>query len=137
MTTFVFATGLCNVFAGLLVLMPGGLPLIMPAVDRGLPLTLFGLVVVFLGIMLILCSRDLRARGSLVAWEGVLRVVGGCVLMWYGIEREMGPAVTLAGVGDLLIGMVYLVALPRHVGVGLLSLLRDRMIGAIAAAHSR
>jgi len=71
-------------------------------------------------------SSGSAARGSLVAWEGVLRIAGGAALMWYGIERDMGHAVTLAGAGDLLIGVIYLITLPRHLGVGLWTLLRDQ-----------
>lgn len=39
---------------------------------------LFGLIVMFLGAMLVLCTQDLKRRGSLVVWDGVLRI-GLCV----------------------------------------------------------
>lgn len=92
----------------------------------GLLLRVFGLVALFLGLMLVLCSRDLKHRGVLVMWEGVLRLVGGSVILGYGILGGCGIATGIAGLGDLAIGIVYLVCLPRHLEVSAMDLLLDR-----------
>ena len=95
-------------------------------------LHVFGLMAMFLGVMLILCSRDLPRRGSLVAWEGVLRIGGFGVMAGYGIFDGEGAQVAVAGLFDLVVGLAYLVGLPKHLGVSLATLLFDRSV----ALHS-
>ena len=79
--------------------------------------------------MLVLCTPDLKRRGSLVVWDGVLRI-GLCVLMvGYGLLGGKGDAIAMTGVADFTVGLIYLVGLPRHLGVPLAMLLLDRNAG--------
>jgi len=89
-------------------------------------LHVFGLVAIFLGLMLILCSRNLKHPAVLVIWEGVLRIVGGTVIAGYGILGGYGILTTILGLGDFAIGVVYLVCLPRHLEISLFDLLFDQ-----------
>ena len=89
---------------------------------------LFGVIAVLTGVMLVLCSRDLKHRGTLVAWEGVLRLVGFGIMTGYGGLHNGGFPLILAGIFDGLVGVAYLVALPRHLGVSLKRLLLDRNV---------
>ena len=91
---------------------------------------LFGLMAVFIGIMLMLCSRDLKRRGTLVLWEGLLRVGGFGIMAGYGLLGGAGPSVAATGLFDLAVGMIYLIALPKYLGVGLVDLLLDRSAAA-------
>ena len=106
--------------------LPGFSAHLMPTERPGMLLHLFGLMALFLGIMLILCSRDLEHRGSLVAWEGMLRLGGFAIMGGYGVFGGGGVQLAIAGVFDLVIGAIYLLWLPRHLGVPLGDLLLDR-----------
>ena len=48
------------------------------------------LLVTYLGVLLILCSRDLSRRGTLVYWEGIPRVG------WWGSSCWAGLAISAA-----------------------------------------
>ena len=89
---------------------------------------IFGLMAVFLGVMLILCSRDLHSRGTLVAWEGVLRVGGFLAMAGYGLFGGAGILAAGSGVFDLIVGVIYLVGLPHYLSVSLADLLLDRLL---------
>lgn len=125
MKAFIICTGLVSGLAGVGLQVPSLNAQLFPAPPPALVLRVFGLVAIFLGLMLILCSRDLRHRGVLVAWEGVLRLVGGAVIAGYGFIGAYGLLTGLAGLGDFAIGVVYLIFLPRHLGIPTLDLLLD------------
>jgi hypothetical protein len=129
MQKFVYWTGILGAFSGLGLLFPAISKLLMPSENPGLLPNLYGMLAVFLGIMLIFCSRDLRHRGTLVIWEGVLRVCVFLIIVWYGILGVSHILLVMAGVFDLFVGTIYLVALPRHLGLPLISLLLDRQAG--------
>lgn len=112
--------------AGIGVQLPMSSPYLMPGEQPGMLLHLFGLMPIFLGLMLMLCSRDLPRRGVLVAWEGVLRLGGASVLAGYGLFGGQGAQAAFAGVIDLVVGVVYLVGLPRYLRISLRDLLLDR-----------
>jgi hypothetical protein len=86
---FILGPGMLSIVAG------GGLQIqklsniIMPSESAGLLMHLFGAMAIFLGIMLIFCSRDLQHRGCLVVWEGGL-------MAGYGILAGGGLS-TIAG----------------------------------------
>ena len=52
--------------------------------------------VFYLGIALILCSRDLTSRASLVYWEGILRLVAFLLFAGFGFFSHFGDQ-SLAG----------------------------------------
>ena len=80
----------------------------------------------FIGATLIISSRDLARRGPIVAWEGVLRLGGFAAMAGYGIFGGGGLPMILAGLFDLVVGLIYLIGLPRHFSSPLLSILLDR-----------
>ncbi len=125
MKHFVFWTGILDILAGLGCQISQAFALVVQSEPVGLTTHLFGLVAIFLGIMLILCARDLQRRGTFVVWEGLLRVAGFAVFAGYGILGKGGVGATLCGVADLAIGMVYLVWLPRYLAIPLKRLLMD------------
>ena len=128
MRNFVFWTGMANVLAGVALQFPSVAMKFMPSAPANMVMHLFGAMAFLIGVMVVLCSRDLKRRGALVAWEGVLRLVGFVIMTGYGILCHGGFPVTLAGLIDGLIGVAYLAALPRHLGVSLADLLLDRNV---------
>ncbi len=118
MKKFVFWTGVYNILLGLGFLFP---PLIdflqVPVPESGVWVQLPAIIVIYLGLLLILCSRSLRSRASIVYWEGVLRIVIFFLLAGYGIFGDLGISMALVGAVDLAIGLIYLFGLPRSLGV--------------------
>ena len=81
--------------------------------------------VIYLGILLILCSRSLRSRASIVYWEGILRVAAFLLLAGYSLFADLGISMAFVGTIDLVIGLVYMFGLPRSLGVKGSQLLLD------------
>ena len=106
MKNFVLWTGLISLFSGAALQFPGFSGLLMPSEPPGMLLHLFGLMAMFLGIMLLICSRDLERRGSIVIWEGVLRLGGFVVMTGFGVFGGGGISMALGGLFDLAIGAV-------------------------------
>lgn len=127
MRKFVFWTGIYDiVMAGTL-----SCPWVVRMLGVPLPESYFWLwfaaaLVAYLGVVLVIASRDLKARAPLVCWEGILRLVGFLLMAGFGIFGGLGPAVTLLGVVDLVIGLVYLVGLPKALNASLPDILLDR-----------
>lgn len=128
MRRFVFWTGMSSLAVGLGLQFQGLAVYLMPSAEPGMLLHLAGLMAVFAGIMLMLCSRDLKQRGTLVIWEGVLRVSLFAVMGAYGLFGDGGLRLAMAGFGDLIIGVIYFVWLPRHLRVSFMDLLLDKPI---------
>lgn len=126
MKIFVFWTGVYNIVAGIGLFFPA----LFHALGVRFPVSvvwteLIGFLVVFLGLMLIWCSRDLAARGQLVYWDGVLRLVVFLHMGWFGFFGDTGPTFGAIGVIDGLIGLGYLLGLPKATGRGHASLMWD------------
>jgi hypothetical protein len=85
------------------------------------------------GVVLVLSSRDLRSRGSIVYYEGLARVVAAALLLTLG-RAELGWLALVIGVGDLAWGVVQVVGLPRALGRTHVDMLLDRGGGAGAGA---
>jgi len=127
MRAFVFWSGVYNLVFGM--------GLFFPALGRAVGIRqpdsvffseLIALLVVFLGVLLILCSRNLAARASLVYWIGVLLVVAFIHQAWFGFFRAHGAMVGVSGLIDLAIGLGYLLGLPKSLGRSHSQLLCDR-----------
>ena len=58
----------------------------MPSAQPGILLHQSGLMAIFLGGVLILCSRDLKRRRALVIWEGLL----GVTLIGLILDEDFG-----------------------------------------------
>jgi hypothetical protein len=100
----------------------------MPTEQFGMLMHVFGLMAVFIGVMLFLCSRDLKRRAPLVMWEGVLRLGGFSVMAGYGVWGGGGSMMIAAGLFDLVIGLIYLTRLPAYLGRSASEILLDRTI---------
>src|SRR5437868_6537826 len=126
MKRFVFWTGMLNASVGVALQFPALSTWLVPSTSTEM-LRLFGVLALLVGLMVIACSRDLKHRGVLVAWEGILRLIGGILMGSYFLKAG-GVAVAIGGVGDLVIGFIYLIWLPRCLEVSLTKLLLDSKV---------
>jgi len=127
MRKFVFWSGTYNAGLALFLLFP---PLYR-ALGLNIPAPLWGwLLAGFLGFtsaVLILASRDLRRRASLVYWESLLRYIAALLLIPAGLFDDLGLIAVPLGLTDLVIGLVYMVGLPKELAVSHQALLYDRL----------
>jgi len=127
MGRFVFWTGIYDIVAGIILSCPWILDSLgIKPPPSNLWLWLPAIMVIYIGILLVLCSRNLTARGSLVYWEGILRIGGFFVLSGFGFLGDLGVMVGVLGIIDLAIGLVYLIGLPKALKTTSNSLLLDR-----------
>lgn len=127
MQKFVFWTGVYNLIVGSVFLIPGSTNLVgIQAPEVMLWLWLPAILVIYLGILLIFCSRRLPERASLVFWEGIARIAVFVPLAWFGFFTDLGFMVGVIGVIDLLIGLGYILGLPRALHIPAIDLLLDR-----------
>jgi hypothetical protein len=126
MTRFVFWSGVYNVGLGLFLTFP---PLYR-ALGLNVPTPFWGWLVgsflAYTGAVLILSSRDLRRRASLVYWESFLRYIAALLVIPAGLFGDLGMIAVPMGLGDLAIGLAYMFGLPKEFGVSHHSLLYDR-----------
>ncbi|HPC85300.1 MAG TPA: hypothetical protein P5238_11585 [Smithellaceae bacterium] len=127
MKTFVFLSGLLNGLLGILFTMPGLIRLtgIEPP-DPPFWLMFPAVFLFFLGIILMVCSRDLENRATLVFWDGMSRVAAFAACLWFGLYAGMGIPIVLAALGDLAVALVYFIGLPRALDRTFMSILLDR-----------
>ncbi|MEM7119039.1 MAG: hypothetical protein AAF614_41860 [Chloroflexota bacterium] len=128
MKQFVAWTGVYNVLLGIGFLIPP----IPRLLGVKLPASSFWVLlaatfVTYLGVMLIFCARDLKARATLVYWEGILRLVAASLLCWFGFLGGLGTFLGVLGLIDLGIGLVYLVGLPKSLSTTSRNVLVDRI----------
>ena len=98
MKAFVFWTAMVSLLSAAGLQFPAISMLLMPTQQIGMLSHLFGLMAMFIGMTLMLCSRDLAQRGPIVAWEGMLRLGGFVVMAGYGIFGDGGlPMLSAAG----------------------------------------
>ena len=126
MREFVFWTGVYDIVMGITL----SCPWIVDSLGVKPPpsnfwLWLPAILVIYLGILLVLCSRNLAARGSLVYWEGILRIGGFFVFGGFGFFGDLGIMAGVIGIIDLAIGLVYLIGLPKALKTTSSSLLFD------------
>lgn len=125
MKNFVFWSGIYN--AGL------ALTLTCPPVYRllglNVPTPLWGWLVAgflaYTSAVLILAARNLRARAVFVYWESILRYIAAALLISAGLFGDMGLIAVPLGLGDLAIGLVYMIGLPKELGISHRALLYD------------
>ena len=127
MKPFIFWSGIYNVGLALTLLFP---PVYL-ALGLNIPAPLWGwLLAGFLGFTsaaLILSSRDLRNRAALVYWESLLRYIAALLLIPAGLFGDLGLIAVPLGLADLSIGLVYMIGLPRELGVNHRDLFFDRL----------
>ena len=126
MRKFVFGTGVYNVLVGISFLIPG-LPSLFgiqtPTSDFWVWLPSF--FVIYFGILLIICSRNLSARGTLVIWEGILRIIVFVLTLYFGFLGDVGIMLGFLGIVDLIIALAYFIGLPKMLDTSLSNLIFD------------
>ncbi len=127
MKKFVFLSGLLNVLLGILFTMPSVIREAgVEPPDHPFWL-LFPAVFLFsLGIILMVSSRDLENRSTIIFWDGMSRVAAFAGCGWFGLYAGMGLPLVLAALGDLAIALTYFIGLPRVLDRSFLSILLDR-----------
>ncbi len=78
----------------------------------GLLITAF---LIFTAAVQVIASRDLKTYGWLIFWEGILRWMAAALLIPYGFFGHLGTVAGLIGAGDLVIGFVFLIILPKAI----------------------
>lgn len=124
MKKFVFWTGVYNIVGGISSLGP----------TAKYPVSNFwvwtlGAAIAYLGLALVLCSRNLAARASLVYGDGILRVLVFFLFAGFGFLGGLGVVFGIIGIVGLLIGLVYLIGLPKALNTTVANLLLDRAAG--------
>ena len=126
MATFVFWSAVYNAGLAFFLLFP---PLYR-ALGLNVPAPLWGWLVAgflaFTSAALILASRDLRQRASLVYWESFLRYIAALLLIPAGLFGDLGLIAVPLGLADLGIGLIYMFGLPKELNVSHRALLRDQ-----------
>lgn len=113
---FVFATGIYNFLLGLGLAIPFVTELLKINIcDYALAL-LIGAFLIFTAAVQVIASRDLRTHGWIIFWEGILRWMAAAILIFYGFFGQIGFVAGLIGIGDFLIGIVFLFLLPKALG---------------------
>ncbi len=127
MKAFVFWTGIYNFVAGLSLFFPALHSFLGIAVPESVVWgELIGMLVVLLGVILIVCSRNLQTRAPIVYWDGIGRIVVFVLLGWFGFFGGIGVMLGVFGLIDLAIGLVYIFGLPKTLGRGHGQLMWDR-----------
>jgi hypothetical protein len=127
MTTFVFWTGIYNAGLALLLLFPSAYRAIGLNICDPLWGWLIASFLAFTSVVLILAARDLGRRASFVYWESFLRYAAALLTIPAGLFGDTGLLAAGMGLGDLAIGLVYMLGLPRVLGVSHADLLFDRL----------
>lgn len=128
MRKFVFWTGIYNIVVGISFLFPKLVRLLgVKLPESNFWVWIVAAAVIYLGIVLVLCSRNLAARASLVCWEGLLRIVAFFLCAGFGFLGGLGIVLGVLGVIDLLIGLGYLLGLPKALTTTVADLLLDRV----------
>jgi hypothetical protein len=127
MKTFVFWVGWLYVLGGLLLFFPRlfGVLGVRPA-DSVFWSEAVGLLSMDLGLALVLCSRNLAARGCIAYWAGWTMVLGGAMEITFGLGWGLGAGLAGSGVFDVVVGLILVGGLPHHLGRGHGQLALDR-----------
>lgn len=128
MKKFVFWTGIYDIAGGafkILLVLAGYFGKVLPI--GMLVCYTIAMVFIYLGVVLILCSRDLRSRASVVYWEGILRIFGFFLFAGFGFLGGMSIMLGIFGIMDLLIGLVYLIGLPKFLKTTAVNILLDKI----------
>lgn len=127
MMTFVYWSGVYNGALAVTLLFPP----VYRTLGLNIPAPLWGwLIAGFLAytcVVLILASRDLRRRASLVYWESLLRYAAALLLVPAGLFGNLGLIAVPLGLADFAIGLVYMLGLPKELGIPHRLLLCDRI----------
>ena len=127
MTAFVFWTGIYNAGLALLLLFPSAYRAIGLNICDPLWGWLIASFLAFTSVVLILAARDLGRRATFVYWESFLRYAAALLTIPAGLLGDTGLVAAGMGLGDLVIGLVYMFGLPHALKVSHSDLLFDRL----------
>lgn len=127
MSAFVFWSGVYNAALAFLLLFPPLYRAVGLNVCNPVWAWLIAGFLAYTSLVLVYASRDLPRRASLVYWEALLRFVAALILFPAGIFGDVGIVAALLGLGDLLIGLVYIFGLTKELGASHGDLLFDRL----------
>lgn len=127
MTKFIYWSGIYNTGLAITLL----LPFVYLSIGLNIPAPLWGWLLAgflaYTSAVLILASRDLRRRASMVYWESILRYIAALLLIPAGFFGDLGLIAVPLGLGDLAIGLIYMFGLPKELGVSHSDLIWDRI----------
>lgn len=83
-----------------------------------------GVLLLYTAAVQYFASFDLRKYAWIIFWEGLLRWSASGLLIYFGTFGNIGLSAAGLGVIDLIIGIVYVVILPKSLGLQRSSLLR-------------
>ncbi|MFI3188434.1 hypothetical protein BCS42_04800 [Crenothrix sp. D3] len=125
MKNFVFWSGVYNASLALTLTCPP----VYRLLGLNVPTPLWGWLVAgflaYTSAVLILAARNLRARAVFVYWESILRYISAALLISAGLFGDLGLIAVPLGLGDLAIGLVYMIGLPKELGISHRALLYD------------
>jgi hypothetical protein len=125
---WVFWTGLFNILAYIWMTCPrtletflnltnslnkalrlGGAPLLVSGnVNDVLLINILGMIVVFLGVMLIMAALEIEKRAWFVFLEGLIRIFAFLFILYAILFMNAARILLLFGLADLIIGIIYL-----------------------------
>lgn len=79
----------------------------------------------FTSVIVILTSHNLRSRVSFVYWKSRLRYIAALLLISAGIFGNLGLITVHLGLGNLAIDLVYMIGVPKELGLSHRDLLCD------------
>jgi hypothetical protein len=71
-------------------------------------INILGLLVVFLGIILIIAALDIEKRAWFVFWEGLTRIFVFLFFLYFVLFSSAAQILLLFGIIDLIIGIIYM-----------------------------
>lgn len=119
MNAFILVTGLFNVLFGIAMQFPIGVAYVLPKDSPGMTTQLFGVTAAFLGLILILSSRDLKRFGAIVIAEGLLRMFGFAIMTYYAFFGGYSWLTFALACADGMLGLVYLSLIPKSLNTSL------------------
>lgn len=115
LSNFVFIAGIYNFLLAMGLTIPFVTELLkMNICDYALSLLIAALLI-FTAVVQVFASRDLQKFGWLIYWEGILRWMAAAILITYGFFGHLGIVTGILGLGDFVIGFVFLVLLPNTI----------------------
>jgi hypothetical protein len=77
-------------------------------VNNLLMINTLGVILIFLGIMLIVASLDIEGRAWFVFWEGLIRIIFFILSFYVILFKGAAQIVLVFGIIDLIIAVIYL-----------------------------
>jgi len=127
MSSFVFWSGVYNAALAFSLLFPPLYRAIGLKVCDPVWAWLIAGFLAYTSVVLVFSSRDLSQRATLVYWEALLRFVAALILVPAGLFGDIGGIAAILGLGDFLIGLVYVFGLTKALGRSHEDLLFDRL----------